>query len=328
VRRDGYVAILVLALAVALGATGCGRDAGVAVSSTVVTTEGDVAAHDPSMVQAGGRFLVFSTHKGVETRESTDQQHWTLLGSAFPQGVPWVALYSGDPKEIWAPDVSYHGGQYWMYFAASSFGSNTSAIGLATSPTGLPGSWTDRGRVVESAPEDAYNAIDPNLLVDGSGRWWLSFGSFWSGVQLIELDPTTGKRLSGSELTNIASRPDQKDGAIEAPALVRHAGYYYLFASFDYCCRGVDSTYRIMVGRSAEVTGPYLDREGHPMTSGGGSPVLTTSGNRIGPGGQSVYSGPGGDILVFHWYDGSQGGAVHLGLAPVRWMGGWPVAES
>ena len=111
--------------------------------------------------------------------------------------------------------------------------------------------------------------------------------------------------------------------AIEAPYLVRHDGYFYLFVSKDFCCKGVDSTYRIAVGRSKDVTGPYVDADGVPLLEDGGTPVLATDGTRVGPGGQSVSGG----LLAFHWYDADLDGQFRLGLLPLQWRDGWPRVE-
>jgi arabinan endo-1,5-alpha-L-arabinosidase len=289
-------------------------------------TTGDVAAHDPSMIRlASGEYVVYSTHNGLEARTSWDALHWTRSGSALPNGVSWATAYTGDPKELWAPDVSYHNGKYWMYFAASSFGSNNSAIGLATSGTGLPGSWTDQGVVYTSTSSSDYNAIDPNLEVDASGRWWLTFGSFWSDIKQIRLDPATGKVYAGASRTSVAFRPTAPQ-AEEAAFLYRHGSYYYLFVSWDFCCQGVNSTYRIMVGRGTSPNGPFTDASGVAMLSGGGTQVLATHGNVIGPGGQSILNTNGVDLLVYHYYDGANNGATHLALNTLNWSTGWPVA--
>jgi arabinan endo-1,5-alpha-L-arabinosidase len=291
-------------------------------------TTGDVAAHDPSMIQlASGQYVLYSTHNGLEARTSPDALHWTRNGSALPNGASWATAYTGDPKELWAPDVSYHNGRYWMYFAASSFGSNNSAIGLATSSSGLPGSWADQGVVYTSTSSSDYNAIDPNLAVDASGRWWLTFGSFWSDIKQIRLDPATGKVLAGAARTSVAFRPTAPQ-AEEAAFLYRHGSYYYLFVSWDFCCQGVNSTYRIMVGRSGSPNGPFTDASGVAMLNGGGTQLLATHGNTIGPGGQSVLPTSAGELLVYHYYDGANNGATHLGINTLGWTSaGWPVVR-
>jgi arabinan endo-1,5-alpha-L-arabinosidase len=208
-----------------------------------------------------------------------------------------------------------------MYYAASTFGSRKSAIFLATSSTGLSGSWTNQGLVIESSDSNDYNCIDPNLFVDASGKWWLSFGSFWSGIKMVALNSSTGKR-SDSTILSIAKRTDN-GGAIEAPFVTSHGGYYYLWVSFDLCCKGASSTYRVMVGRSSSVTGPYVDKSGKAMTSGGGTEVLAGHGSIHGPGGQSVFTDSDADVLVYHYYADS--GASYLGINLIRYDNGWPV---
>ena len=288
---------------------------------------GDVSVHDPSMVRtANGTYYLFSTSDGIEIRTSTDRIHFTRDGSVFPNGVSWASAY-GDITDPWAPDVSYHNGKYWLYYAVSSFGSNHSAIGLATSSSAAPGSWTDQGLVYSSQTTDNYNAIDPALMVDTSGRWWLSFGSFWSGIKMIQIDPSTGKQAS-SNTTRYSIAERSSPDAEEAGYIYPHGGYYYLFASFDYCCQGVNSTYRIMVGRSASPTGPYTDETGTSMMSGGGTQILATHGNVIGPGGQSVMHDSDGDVLVYHYYAADLNGTPELGINLLGWTtGGWPYVQ-
>ncbi|GAA2806289.1 arabinan endo-1,5-alpha-L-arabinosidase [Saccharopolyspora taberi] len=285
---------------------------------------GDLASHDPSMVRTDAGYLLFATHDRVETRTSPDRIRFDRTGSAFETAPSWVYDYNPD-GDVWAPDTSFHNGQYWMYYSASTTGSNHSAIGVATSPTGLPGTWQDHGVVHSTTTGDDHNAIDPNLLVDSRGRWWLSFGSFWTGVRMFQLDPATGKRHPTDQtLHRLASRPEEPH-AVEAPAIIEHGGQYYLFVSFDLCCRGVDSTYRIMVGRSADPTGPYLDRDGKPMADGGGTEILAGHDTIIGPGGQSVMPDSDGDLLVYHYYDATAGGDHRLGINLLGWDDqGWP----
>jgi arabinan endo-1,5-alpha-L-arabinosidase len=206
-----------------------------------------------------------------------------------------------------------------MYYAASTFGSNHSAIFLATSSTGASGSWSNQGLVIESATSDNFNAIDPNLYVDPSGRWWLSLGSFWSGIKQVQLNASTGNRLD-STIRSIAGRGG---GAIEAPFLFHHGSYYYLYVSFDLCCRGAASTYRIMVGRSTSVNGPFVDKNGTAMTSGGGSEILAGHGSIHGPGGQSVFTDTDADVLVYHYY--ADNGTAKLGINLLGYdSSGWP----
>jgi len=287
---------------------------------------GDIVVHDPTMVRRpDGRYFVFSTNDGIQIRTSTDRIHFSFAGRVFPNGVSWAAPYAPNTRELWAPDISYHNGQYWLYYSASTFGSNVSAIGLATSPTAEPGTWTDRGMVYSSSRSSDYNAIDPNLFVDpATGRWWLTFGSFWTGIKMIEIDPATGKQAPWNTTRySLAQRPSST--AIEAPYIVYRNGYYYLFVSFDYCCRGSSSTYRVMVGRSTSVTGPYYDRAGVPMMNGGGTEILASQGNVRGPGHPAVMVDTDQTLLIYHWYDASDGGTPKLGINFLSWdSAGWP----
>ncbi|NYI04948.1 arabinan endo-1,5-alpha-L-arabinosidase [Allostreptomyces psammosilenae] len=283
---------------------------------------GTVTVHDPSMIRTSSGYILYGTHN--ETRTSTDRIAFADAGPTLNPVPSWVRQYNST-GDIWAPDVSYHNGRYWMYYSASSFGSNNSAIGLATSSTGRPGSWTDQGIVYSTTTSSNHNAIDPSLMVDPQGRWWLAFGSYWSGIRMIQLDPSTGKRLnSNSTLYHLATRPDSPY-AVEGPTLIRRGNYYYLFASYDRCCAGTDSTYNIRVGRSTSPTGPFVDRNGTPMLQGGGTTVLASHGNIIGPGGQSVLQDSDGDLLVYHYYDGADNGTAKLGVNLLGWdSAGWP----
>ncbi|MGI5152690.1 family 43 glycosylhydrolase [Plantactinospora sp. CA-294935] len=281
---------------------------------------GDIGVHDPTVVRRpGGDYLVAHTGNDIALKTSTDRVAFRNAGSVFPGGASWTTSYTGGSRNLWAPDISYRNNQYYLYYSASTFGSNRSAIFLATSPSGNSGSWTDRGLVIESRTSDDFNAIDPSLIVDDQGRWWLAFGSFWSGLKLVALDPATGKR-SDSTIRSIAGR---NGGAIEAPTLVKRGSYYYLYVSFDRCCQGASSTYRVMVGRSTSVTGPFVDRNGTALTSGGGTQVLASHGDIHGPGHQTVLSDSDGDFLVYHYY--ANNGASLLGINRIGYdSAGWP----
>jgi arabinan endo-1,5-alpha-L-arabinosidase len=150
------------------------------------------------------------------------------------------------------------------------------------------------------------------------------------------IDAATGK-LAASDQTLYAlatrAKPDRVDPtkprlppnweAIEAPFIVRHKGFYYLFVSFDLCCRGIHSNYRIMVGRSRRVTGPYVDADSKPMLLGGGTQLLAGNARWVGPGGESMLRRAGGDVMVFHAYD-AQTGKPALQISTITWNEGWP----
>lgn len=287
---------------------------------------GSTGVHDPSVVNTpSGTYIVAATGNNLALKTSTDRIAWRSAGVVWPNGAPWTLTYTAGSATLWAPDISFHNGQYYLYYAASTFGSQHSGIFLATSPTGASGSWTDRGLVIESTSAVNYNAIDPNLVVDAQNQWWLTFGSFWTGIKLIRLDPATGKRsTSDTAVRALAQRPTSDD-AIEAPFIFRHAGLYYLFVSFDRCCLGAQSTYRVMVGRSASITGPYVDRSGVALTAGGGTEIMAGHGSIHGPGHEAVITDATSDILVYHYYADS--GASFLGINGLGWdSAGWPVA--
>lgn len=281
---------------------------------------GDTRLHDPSFVKRpDGGYLVAHTGHDVALKTSDDRTDFRDAGTVFPGGAPWTHPYTGGDRNLWAPHLSHANGRYHLYYSASSFGSNRSAIFLATSTSGNSGTWRDEGLVIESFTSNDYNAIDPHLEVDTQGRWWMAFGSFWSGLKMVRIDPATGKRYDGA-LYSIAGRGG---GAIEAPTLFHRDGWYYLFVSFDLCCQGAESTYRIMVGRSRSITGPYRDRDGTAMTSGGGTEVLSGHGGINGPGHQDVFADSDSDILAYHYY--ADDGTALLGLNWLGWdSSGWP----
>jgi arabinan endo-1,5-alpha-L-arabinosidase len=275
-------------------------------------------------------------------RCSPDLKVWKRCGAIFPSIPTWIQQMSPETQELWAPDVSYFDGLYHLYYAFSAFGKNTSGIALATNETLDPSSpkykWVDRGLVLRSLATDDFNAIDPNLILDSKGEAYLSFGSFWTGIKMRHLDRHTGLLSKTDEkLYSLASRrpgslaqprnpnlpPDTE--AIEAPFVFQHGGYYYLFVSWDLCCRGLKSTYRTMVGRSTSVTGPYVDRDGKPMLEGGGSPLLQANGQWLGPGGESLLHLDHEDLIVFHAYSATDGHPA-LHISTLGWKDGWPEA--
>jgi arabinan endo-1,5-alpha-L-arabinosidase len=303
--------------------------------------------HDPSITREGNTYYVFATtanaNKGqFPIRCSNDLLAWKLCGYVFDKIPAWIHEASPTTRELWAPDISYFQGKYHLYYAYSAFGVNTSGIALATNETldlqSPKYHWQDEGLVLKSTQTDDFNAIDPNIVFDEQGRPWLSFGSFWGGIKMRQIDPATGKPLAANPtLYSLAARvaPDKpeppKPGlpadwqAIEAPFIVRHGEYYYLFVSFDLCCRGTRSNYRTMVGRSRQVTGPYMDADGKPMLKGGGTQLLQPNSRWIGPGGESVLLRPEGDIIVFHAYDAITGKPA-LQISTLTWENGWPHA--
>ncbi len=288
-------------------------------------------AHDPAIIKQGEYYYLFTTSHGIAINQSLDLIRWDYAGAVFQPAPAWaseqVPKFDGN---IWAPDISFVNGQYYLYYSISSFGKNQSRIGLAVNTTLDPKDpnyqWIDRGPVIASESYNDYNAIDPNLVRDAEGRYWLSFGSFWSGIKLTEIDPATGAPLSDPpELIPLASRPGVQYNPIEAPFIISKNGYYYLFVSFDFCCRGLQSTYKIAVGRAENITGPYLDRDGNDMLTGGGTIVLEGSDDYAGVGHNAVLQEGDQDWLVFHAYTVKRGGMALLQIRPIIWTeDDWP----
>lgn len=290
-----------------------------ACAAQAAALQGDTLAHDPTLWPAeGGVLHVFTTGQGIQHLRSADGgKTWRREAPVLAARPGWwdEAVPAHKGLDVWAPKAFSHAGRFWLLYSISTFGKNRSAIGLASCSGPDANDWRDEGLVVQSRPEDDFNAIDPDFMRDRDGRLWLAYGSFWKGIRLTELDSRSLRPLG--EPRFIASR---KPG-IEAPTLLRRGEWVYLFVSHDLCCRGVDSTYNIRMGRSREVTGPYLDRDGRPLLEGGGTLVEGGGARWKGPGHQDVV----GDFIVRHAYDAEDSGRPHLRLGRLSWSDdGWP----
>jgi arabinan endo-1,5-alpha-L-arabinosidase len=333
-RRKRITLVIAVAGCALLG----GTLAAVAATGSPARASGSapyIFIHDPTMAREGGTYYVFSTgdpagsigNGNIQIRTSSNLRDWTYAGTVFTTKPAWITTALGDIPNLWAPDISYFGGLWHLYYAGSSFGSNNSVIGLATTPTLDPRSpryhWTDDGLVFRTTSADNFNAIDPSLVTAAGGGKWLALGSFFSGIKLIQLDAATGKPAASPAVYSLAAKPspDAEEGA----GITYHDGYYYLFVSVDNCCRGISSTYHIQVGRSTSVTGPYVDASGTAMMNGGGMEVQGTDAGMIGPGGEFVFTSGGSDDLVYHYYDAFDNGDAWIQIRPLTWVGGWPV---
>jgi arabinan endo-1,5-alpha-L-arabinosidase len=243
--------------------------------------------HDPStVVRFHGKFYVFSTGRGAPFYSSPDTVTWTREGSVFA-AIP-DAVHAAVPKnngtDVWAPDIIRLDNQFYLYYAVSSWGSFQSAIGLATNPVLDPKDpaykWTDRGVVVTSDGTEDLNAIDPGVILAPDGTLWICYGSYHGSIRITQLDPKTGLALAPKTL----GAPIATARGSEASDIIFHSGFYYLFVNHGSCCKGKDSTYNIRVGRARAITGPDIDRDGAPMTTGGGTLFLASDAQRIGPG--------------------------------------------
>ncbi|HEX4342878.1 MAG TPA: arabinan endo-1,5-alpha-L-arabinosidase, partial [Verrucomicrobiae bacterium] len=287
---------------------------------------GNLSIHDPStMIKEGNRYYIFYTGQDIGMKWSSNRVNWTQGPNVFSNTnrPTWTTnAVPGFGSDFWAPDITFTNGRYYLYYSVSTFGSNVSAIGVATNSTldfTSPNYfWADQGVVIFSTTSVNYNTIDPGILLSGDGTMWMSFGSFFSGIKMIQLNPTTGKRITGSStISTLATHPPTT--AIEGSYLIEHTNEFYLFVNWDTCCAGVDSTYNIRVGRSSIVTGPYLDRNGVNLASGGGTMFLESSGRYIGPGHAGVMVDGDTNWFTYHFYDGNNGGNSKLGMGKLSW---------
>jgi arabinan endo-1,5-alpha-L-arabinosidase len=307
----------------------------------------DISVHDPVMIKQGSTYYLFNTGQGISVWSSKDRNSWKKEPPVFAKAPDWaVKDIPGFKGHIWAPDIYFHQNLYYLYYSVSAFGKNTSAIGVVTNKTLDPVSpdfkWTDHGKVIQSFPgKTNWNAIDPNVITDEKGTPWMVFGSFWDGIKLVKLkkdllhiaeDPSDIPTIASRKRKAGAPNPPAVDGnpadaggnAIEAPFLFKKADYYYLFVSTDYCCKAEKSTYKMIVGRSKSLKGPYLDKDGLRMDQGGGSVLLQGDARWYGVGHNAVVSFDGLDYLIFHGYDAKNKGISKLRTEKLNWKNGWP----
>lgn len=306
---------------------------------TFDSTNPDV--HDPVMAYEDGVYYMFTTGFGIGLMSSTDLVNWKQEKAPLDPIPAWaselVPAYNG---HTWAPDIIKVGNRWYLYYSCSTFYKNISVIGVATNTTLNPESpdykWEDLGLVIQSQPGiNDWNAIDPNIIIDKKGNPWMTFGSFWDGIQLVQLkkdmktpvgEPKTIARRRNPE--SVAHLQETANtNAIEAPFIVYHDGYYYLFVSYDFCCKGLSSNYKTAVGRSKKVTGPYLDKEGNDMGATGGTVIAAESDNYSGVGHCSVYNFGDKWYIAAHGYDKKRRGASKLFLREIEWKDGWPVIK-
>jgi arabinan endo-1,5-alpha-L-arabinosidase len=320
-----------------VGAAARGRGFGPAIG---VPTLGMPFVHDPStVVRFKGKYYVYTTGRGAPIISSPDGETWTREGSVFQQ-IPddvHAAVPKNNGMDVWAPDLVRMNGQFYLYYAVSSWGSFQSVVALATNPVLDPKDpaykWTSRGVVVGSDGVEDLNAIDPGVIHAPDGTLWVCYGSYHGSIRITQLDPETGLALHPGQLGAPVATARQS----EASDIIFHDGYYYLFVNHGSCCKGKASEYNIRVGRSKSITGPYLDKHGETMESGGGSLFLAAHDHRIGP-------GHFGRVLDYDASpDGSEGGperfSIHyeadmtrngrsvLDIRPLLWsVDGWPIA--
>jgi arabinan endo-1,5-alpha-L-arabinosidase len=291
--------------------------------------DGEVVVHDPStVIEQAGHYYVYGTGNGLPILISDEGWSWRRAGSlmtAVPGGKPGAEVLARGGNNTWAPDVIHIGDRYFLYYSAPGT-QPKSAIGLLVGRTLDPQSpdyhWEDAGPIVWSDGVEDSNAIDPGVLLDSDGRLWLTYGSYFGYIRLVELDTGTGKRRYPDRApVNIAINS-------EASILIQHDGWYYLLVTHGSCCVGASSTYNIRVGRSRKVTGPYRDNMGVDMLEGGGKLFAGSRGRHVGPGHFGLLDlGQGVQKFSMHYEADLDRGAVSvLDIRPLSWRDGWPVA--
>lgn len=304
-----------------------------------------VPVHDPAITRRpDGTWLVLSTdipflhsEHSLEQRCSDNLINWHGCGYIFETLPSWVAQQYPKTVGLWAPDISYFGGRYHLYYAASSLGAQQSAIGHAVaSSLGSDNAWQDTGPILHSTKEDPFNAIDPNILVEKphgtrAEQVWLTYGSFWGGLYQRKVEARTGRLIRGGTQYHLAQQPRDRRGALEGASLIEHNGWYYLFASVGLCCEiPIErDTYQEIVGRSRSPHGPFLDQRGQPLLQGGGSILLSGDQNWLAPGGGSLWQSSDGQqtLIAFHVLSRAHNGALSLWIERVAWQNDWPVLE-
>ena len=274
--------------------------------------DGQVVIHDPStVVSCDGKLYTYGT--GGSSLVSDDGWTWRA-------GTPL-------PRRGLAPDVIHLGDRYYVYVAANIGAQPRAAVNMIWSKTLDPSSpdykWEDGGVVASSDGIEDSNAIDPGVFLDpADGKLWLTYGSYFGYIRLVELDPKTGKRVNAND------KPRDLAINCEASDMMFHDGWYYLLATHGSCCRGADSGYNIRMGRSRHVTGPFLDADGIDMIQGGGKLLIGSAGRLIGPGHFGLIDlGEGVQKFSLHWEaDLDRGGASVLDIRPLLWRDAWPVA--
>ena len=298
--------------------------------SPLMALDGDTGMHDPStVVMHDGKFYAYGTGNGLPISISDDGWTWRRAGTlmqALPGGRPGTDVLARGGNNTWAPDLIRSGDKYFVYYSAPGT-QPKSAIGLLVGKTLDPSSsdytWEDGGPVVWSDGVEDSNAIDPGVFRDPTnGSLWLTYGSYFGYIRLVEVNPRTGKRLY----------PERKPINIaingEASIMIFRDGWYYVLVTHGSCCAGANSSYNIRMGRAKKVTGPFIDNMGIDMLQGGGKLFLGSGGRYVGPGHFGLLDlGDGVQKFSCHYEaDLDRGGISVLDIRPLLWRDGWPVA--
>lgn len=277
---------------------------------------------DPTVIHTeDGWFYLISTesHHQLPIYKSHNLVDWTFAASAFTREERPHFVHHG---AIWAPDINYINGKYVLYYAMSTWGGEWEAgIGVAVSDAPA-GPYHEAKKLLSSKEIGIKNCIDPFFIHD-NGRNYLFWGSF-SGIYGMELTNDGTALMSGSKPVQVAGT------FMEATYIHKHGDYYYLFGSAGTCCNGERSTYRITVGRSKDLFGPYVDRRGKRLLDNNYELVLHKGNGFVGPGhnAEIITDKVGNDWMLYHSYktDNPSDGRVLL-MDQIIWYDGWPAVE-
>lgn len=300
--------------------------------SAAAKLKGDLRVHDPVMINQDCRYYVFSTGKGISIKTSEDMVHWEKVGSVFGS-VSLPAWHKYDIPEqdghLWAPDVHYRNGKYHLYYSVSAWMNFDSSIGYATNTTLDPEDpdykWIDKGQVISfKNGGEGVNVIDPNIFIAEDGKVWLFYGSYQKGLRMVELDPETGLlKNNPPEITKLTTSLGEGVFIIKGPT------YNYIFASRGICCKGLDSNYQVVVGRSKELQGPYLNKRGESWLENKYTLFLEGDQEEPGKGHNAFFVEDDITYIVYHAYTRSAEGASLLNIDPLFVSDdGWPTMEN
>ena len=285
---------------------------------TLNPLKGDIRVHDPVMIKEGETYFVFGTGKGISTKTSTDKIHWKRAANIFSKTATPAWFKNDIPNQdsaLWAPDIHYRNGKYYLYYSVSAWMNFNSSIGLATNTTLDTASknykWIDEGQIISfKNGGEGVNVIDPNVFSDNDGKFWLFYGSYKAGLRLVELNPSTGKLLNEQQpqLTTITKALG------EGVFVIKGHGYYYIFASRGRCCAGMESTYQMVMGRAKDIRGPYLNKEGKSWVDNNYSLFLAGDSTEPGRGHNGFFTEGDSTFIVYHAYTRAAKGASLLNI--------------
>ena len=288
----------------------------------------------PQMIKHGDTYYLVAQAPNISIKASSDMVNWDIVGKVFPGGDPSWLDKEVPGYGIWAPSVYKIGDKYYVYYSVSTIGSQNSAIGVAVNETLDSSSakyrWVDLGMVIRSYTGSDYNCIDPNIFIEENGEVWLTFGSYWNGIFQMRINPETGLLMypadSDENVVHHIARRTVSYGAIEAPYIIKKDGYYYLFTAFN----PMDLSYHNRVGRSESLHGPFIDRKGNDMMSGGGTEFTKGSYELQLPGHGSIFKDDDGQYYFVGEYfrDFLEGGSPSiLMISTIVWDNeGWPIS--